>query len=248
MPAPADTVRQRMATAQHRAIRLGLSIAAVITIATPVKLAGQAPEHATFRVVENGAPIGSATISVSREAEGWRVESTSHVGGSIGLDVRRLDITYDPEWRMRFLSMEIAWRQETRVIHVATQGLRARTDVVVPDREVTFRTQWISPGTIALPDEVFGAYQALAARVEALVPGDDIPLLLTPGSEVHASVDATRVEELRTTSGSIRVRHVSLLVIRDIATPIEIWVSQGALLKVELPLDHLSAIRSDISD
>src|SRR5262245_26221336 len=139
MPAPADTVRQRMATAQHRAIRLGLSIAAVITIAIPVKLGGQAPARATFRVIENGAAIGSATMVVSRDDEGWRVESTSHAGGSIVLEVRRLDITYDSEWRMRFLSMEIAWRQETRVIHVATQGLRARTDVVVPDREVTFR-------------------------------------------------------------------------------------------------------------
>jgi hypothetical protein len=248
MPAPADTVRQRMATAQHRAIRLGLSIAAVLTIATPVKLTGQVPEHATFRVVEDGAAIGSATISVSRADEGWRVESTSHAAGSIGLDVRRVDITYDPEWGTRFLSMEIAWRQETRVVHVATQGLRARTDIVVPDREVTFRTHFISPGTIALPDDVFGAYQALAARVEALAPGDDIPLLLTPGSEVHASVDATRDEELRTTSGSIRVRHVTLLMIRDVSTPIEIWVSKGALLKVELPLDRLSVIRSDISD
>jgi hypothetical protein len=237
-----------MATAQHRAIRLGLSIAAVVTICIPVKLAGQAPERATFRVVEHGAAIGSATIAVSREDQGWRVESTSHAGGSIGLEVRRLDITYDPEWRMRFLSMEIAWRQETRVIHVATQGLRARTDIVVPDREVTFRAHWISPGTIALPDDVFGAYQALAARVDALAPGDDIPLLLTPGSEVHASVDATRDEDLRTTSGSIRARHVSLVVIRDIPTPIEIWVSKGALLKVELPLDHLSVTRSDISD
>lgn len=237
-----------MATAKHRAIHLGLSIAAVVTVATPVKLAGQAPERATFRVVENNAAIGSASIAVSREEDGWRVESTSHAAGSIGLEVRRLDMTYDSEWRMRFLSMEIAWGRETRIIHVATQGLRSRTDIVVPDREVTFRSHWISPGTIALPDDVFGAYQALAARVEVLVPGDNIPLLLTPSGEVHASVDATRNEELRTTSGSIRTRHVSLLVMRDVPTPIEIWVANGALLKMELALDHLSVIRSDISD
>jgi hypothetical protein len=33
-----------------------------------------------------------------------------------------------------------------------------------------------------------------------------------------------------------------------VPTPIEIWVSNGALVKVELPLDRLSVIRSDISD
>jgi len=248
MPAPADTVRQRMATGKHPAIRLGLSIAAVVIVATTVKLPGQAPGQATFHVFENKTAIGSATISVSREEDGWRVQSSSHAGGSIGLEVRRLDITYDSAWRMRFLSMEIAWGQETRVIHVATQSLRSRTDVVVPDREVTFRSHWISPGTIALPDDVFGAYQALAARVETLAPGDDIPLLLTPSGEVHATIDAAREDTLRTRSGSIPARHVSLLVIRDVPTPIEIWVSKGALLKVELPLDHLAVIRSDISD
>jgi hypothetical protein len=55
-------------------------------------------------------------------------------------------------------------------------------------------------------------------------------------------------EEVRTASGAIRVRHVSLLVIRDVPPPIEIWVAQDALLKLELPLDHLDLIRSDTLD
>jgi hypothetical protein len=96
----------------------------------------------------------------------------------------------------------------------------------VPDREAGFGTHRISPGVIAVPDYVFGTYQALAVRVEPLAPGDDIPLLLTPRGEVHAIVDAARDDHVRT-RGPVRARRVSLLVIRDVATLIEIWVAQG---------------------
>ena len=247
MPAPVMNARQKgMVTGKHLAIRLGLSIAVLPYVAAASVLAQAA--DSSFRILENGRAIGHAAVSVTRDSDGWRVRSTSDAGGSIGLEARRVDITYDASWRMRFLSMELARGQETRVIHVAVQGLRSRTDVVLPDREAGFGTHRISPGAIALPDYVFGAYQALAARVEALAPGTDIPLLLTPRGEVHATVDATRDEELRTNTGSIRARHVSLLVIRDVPTPIEIWVSNSELLKLELPLDRLTVVRSDISD
>ena len=176
------------------------------------------------------------------------MQSTSRAAGTIGLDVPRLEISYDTSWRMRFLSMELARGNERRVIHVAVQSLRSRTDVVLPDREAGFGTHWISPGVIAVPDYVFGAYQALAARAEPLAPGSDIPLVLTPRGEVHATVDAVRAEEVRTASGAVPARRVSLLVIREIPTPIEIWIALGALLKLELPLDHLVLIRSDILD
>jgi hypothetical protein len=238
--------RRMMATGKDLAICLGLSIAGLLSAAPTGTLLAQATET-TFRIVENGASIGSAAIILARSGDGWRVQSTSRAGGSIGLEVRRFDAVYDAAWGVRFLSMEIAWRQETRVIHVAIQGLRSRTDVVIPDREAGFGAHWISPGTIALPDDVFGAYQALAARVESLAPGSDIPLLLTPRGEVHGTIDAVRDEDVPTTASPIRSRHVSLIVMREVPMPIEIWVAKGMLLRVDLPLDHLSVIRSDLS-
>lgn len=99
---------------------------------------------------------------------------------------------------------------------------------------------------IALPDFVFGACQALAARVDSRMPGDDIPLLLTPRGEVHASVDAVVEDELQTTTGTMRVTRVSLIVLRDEPTPIEIWVSHGMLVKAELPRDGVALVRDDV--
>ncbi len=235
-----------MVRGKHRAIRLGLSIVGILLCAAPVGMRAQARFDASFRLLENGAAIGSATVVVARDADGWQVQSTSHAEGTIGLDVTRLEISYDAAWRLRFLSMELASGDERRVIHVAIQGVRARTDVVVPDREAAFGTDRVSPGVIAVSDYVFGTYQALAARVETLAPGNDIPILLTTRGEVHATVDAVRDEDVTTDSGTIRARHISLRVMRDSPTPIEIWVAEGKLVKLELPLDRLVLLRSDI--
>jgi hypothetical protein len=235
-----------MVRGKDPAIRLGLSIVGLLVCATAVGMRAQARFDASFRLLENGAAIGSATVAVARDEDGWHLQSTSHAEGTIALDVIRLEISYDASWRMRFLSMELASDDERRVIHVAIQGIRARTDVVAPDRGASFGTDRISPGVIAVPDYAFGAYQALAARVETLAPGNEIPLLLTPRGEVHATVDAVRDEDVQTDSGPIRPRHVSLLVMRDAPTPIEIWVVEGKLVKLELPLDRLVLLRSDI--
>lgn len=235
-----------MVRGKHPAIRLGLSIVTILVLAAAVGMPAQTRFDASFRILENGAAIGSAMVAVARDEDGWHVQSTSHAEGTIGLDVIRLEISYDAAWRLRFLSMELASGDERRVIHVAIQGIRARTDIVVPDREAAFGTDRVSPGVIAVSDYVFGAYQALAARVETLAPGSDIPILLTTRGEVRATVDAVREEDLLTDSGSLRARRVSLLVIRDVPTPIEIWVAEGKLVKLELPLDRVSLLRSDL--
>ena len=235
-----------MVRGKDPAIRLGLSIVGILLCAGPIGMGAQARFDTSFRLLENGAAIGSATVAVARDEDGWHVQSTSHAEGTIGLDVTRLEISYDAAWRLRFLTMELASGDERRVIHVAIQGIRAQTDVVVPDREAAFGTVRVSPGVIAVSDYVFGTYQALAARVETLAPGNDIPILLTTRGEVHATVDAVRDETLQTDSGTIRARHVSLLVMRDVPTPIEIWVAEGKLVKLELPLDRIFLIRSDI--
>jgi hypothetical protein len=52
-----------MAGGKHPAIRLGLSIVAVLLCALRVSVLGQAPSVATFRILETGTAIGSAEIA-----------------------------------------------------------------------------------------------------------------------------------------------------------------------------------------
>jgi hypothetical protein len=111
---------------------------------------------------------------------------------------------------------------------------------------------WLSIAAALLLSQVANGgtsvYQALAAGVEPASPGDELPLLLTPRSEYHASVDAVHDDTLKSVTGEVRARRVSLLALRDVPATIEIWVERGMLARVDLPDDRLSVVRSDLLD
>jgi len=224
-------------------------VAALLLIAAaggPHELLAQTGTSQTYTITEHTQPVGAAAVTVTPSEDGWRVDSTSRLGGSLGLDIRRFEVTYDRQWGTKFVTLDWARGNDHRIIQVAVGATRAQTDTVIPDREARFGTHRVTPGTIALPDYVVGAFVALAARADRLDPGASLPLLLTPRGEVTAEVDAVRLEALDTASGRIMARHVSLLVYRDIQTPIEIWTDRGDLLRADLPLDGISAARADL--
>jgi hypothetical protein len=212
-------------------------------VAAAVSPAAQAQGSTSFRVLEHGMPIGSVSISVNRDDTGWHVQSASRLGGSIDLDITRFDATYDRTWGTKFVTLEWAHGNARRIIQVAVGSTRAQTDTVIPDTEARFGAHRVSPGTIALPDYVFGAYVALAARLEVVEPGASLPLLLSPRGEFTAEVDAVGTEDIATADGPVTARHVSLIVYRDGPTPIEIWSLRGELWRVELPEDGITVAR-----
>ena len=71
-----------MAGGKHPAIRLGLSIVAVLVCAPPVSVLDQAPFAATFRILENGTAIGSAEIAVARDEDGLLLTPRDECHGS----------------------------------------------------------------------------------------------------------------------------------------------------------------------
>ena len=172
-----------MAGGKHPAIRLGLSIVAVLVCAPPVSVLDQAPSAATFRILENGSAIGSAEIAVARDEDGWRVQSTSRAPGTIGLDVPLSRSAMTRRGACAFYRW--SWRGETRDAHREARSMQ--------------------------------------------------PLMRCVTRKCERRAGPFRRDECHCSSF-------------EIPTPIEIWVAQGALLKLELPLDHLVLIRSDILD
>jgi hypothetical protein len=220
-----------------------------IVLACPLAPAyAQEPGSASFRVTQNGAHIGDVSVTLTRDDEGWRIESTGYVGGDFDLTLTQFDARYDAHWRPRFLTMQLGTSAEEAIVHVAMQGTMTRTDVVVPGRDARWGTNRVSPDTILLPDYVFGAYEALAARLATTTPGTDLPLFLVPKSEVHTAVDAVEEVEIQTSTGPIAAKRFSLTVIRAEPTPMTIWIAYGRLVRVDLPLERLSVVRSDVKE
>ncbi len=208
--------------------------------------AGAAPAAATFHVYERDARIGTANVSVARTDEGWRVQSTSTLAGSLDVAIKQLDLHYDASWRGRFMTIETLTAGRNIIVHVAVLAGTTRTDIVT-EKEARFRSHSVSADTIFLPDHAYGAYEALAARLDGMRAGMDVPLLLAPDGETRGVIDTVAGERVRTATGPIAATRYTLQLIGAAPRTLEVWVDRGRLLRADLPDDDISVVRADVT-
>ena len=214
----------------------------VLLVATSV--AAQSPGAASFRVYEKGSLVGTMETSVERTDEGWRVRGTSRIAGSIPVTIANLDLYYDRTWGGRFMTLEMK-APDDAIVHVAVAGWETRIDIV-RSTEARFRSTSVSPDTIFLPDRTYGAYEAVAARLDDRFPGFDLPLFIVPLGETRARIDAVTDERVRTSGGTIDARRYAMTEFRDLPRPVVIWVHRGRLLRLDLPRASIAVVRSDV--
>ena len=206
--------------------------------------AAQPPASASFRVYQNNQDVGSVEMTREATDDGWRLHGSSRIDGSLPATIPNLDLYYDRDWNGRFMTMEMKTPDDA-IVHVAVVGTTTRTDIV---RSTQARTQShsVSPDTIFLPDRALGAYEGLAARLEGVMTGDDLPLFIPPLGETRTRVDAVARAELRTTDGSLDVTRYSLTEIRERPTPVELWTDRGRLVRLDLPRSGIVMLRDDV--
>lgn len=217
-----------------------------ILLGLPALTPAQTPGSATFGVFHHGVRVGTAEVSVERSDTGWRITSRSEIGGDFQLSVRQFDAEYDLSWRPRFMTMELATPDEHAIVHVAMMGTTTRTDIVRPRKEALFGANDVAADTLFLPDYVFGAFEALAARLQEATPGAELSIFLVPRLEVRATADRRPPDTVQTSGGQRAVTRWHLTVRREMPTPIEIWLDGGRLLRMDLPGEGLSVVRADV--
>ena len=221
--------------------RVRLILCTCLTIVATVS--AQTPGAASFRVYEKGTMVGTIETVVERTADGWRVRGTSRMAGSIPVTIPNLDLHYDRTWAGRFMTLEMK-APDDAIVHVAVTGETTRTDIVRAT-EARFRSNSVSPDTIFVPDRAYGAYEAVAARLAGAVPGTDLPLFIPPIGETRMLVDDVADVLLRTATGTIAARRYRVTELRQRPTPVEVWVADGRLLRLDLP-GALSILRRDV--
>jgi hypothetical protein len=214
----------------------------------PTATLAQTPGTASFGIIHRGTPVGTADVTLARTEAGWRITSRSEIGGDFQLSVKQFDAEYDLTWRPRFMTMELSTPDEHAIVHVAMMGTTTRTDIVRPRQEALFGANDVAADTLFLPDYVFGAFEALAARLENATPGAELSIFLVPRLEARAIADRRSPTTVQTTQGPREVARWHLTVTRDTPTPLEIWSDGGRLLRLDLPDEALSIVRSDVVD
>ena len=157
--------------------------------------------------------------SVTRTADGWRVQGFMQTKGSVPVSIVNLDLLYDAKWFGRWMTMEMK-QPDNVIIHVAVGRTTAQTDVVRPT-EARFQSNSVSPNTILIPERAYGAYEAVAARLSSVSAVADLPLFVAPIGETRAIVEAVTREQV-TPSGSITATHYILTEIRARPTRVDL--------------------------
>ena len=223
------------------------ALLAVSIAAAPA--AAQQPGPATFRVLERSTPVGWVSSTLTRDHDGWRLQGTSDLPG-LNLAVKQFDVQYDADWRPRFMTLQMTTPDDDAIVHVAF-GLsagRTRTDIVRKG-EALYGENRLSIDTIVLPDMVFSAYEALAARLASASPGATLRAFIVPRTEISVRADALSDDVVLTRAAALPVRHWRVRLMRaEGPTAVELWIADGRLVRLVVPKDGLTIVRDDVEE
>jgi pimeloyl-ACP methyl ester carboxylesterase len=212
----------------------------------PAQVPSSSP--ATFTISLRGQPVGQETVIVTRSDAGWRVSSTGGQTAPAPFTIDKFEAVYSAAWQP--VSLEIEARAGDQLLSMKTAfTATAATSDVMQGGDKRLVTQQISPGTVVLPNNFFGAYEALAARLATLQAGASFPVYVLPQAEVIGTVTAVTPQRIQTTDKLIELRHYGLA-IRNPAGIVDVEVAIDAdnrLARVAVPSAGILVLRSDLA-
>jgi len=234
-------------------------IVAILFFITPALAAGpagapagsriaQSAEPVVFNISYRGTPVGQESVVLTRTDTGWKVSSTGGQTAPSPFTIDKFEAQYSRTWQP--LSLEIEARSGDQLLSLRSTftATTASTDVMQGGQK-NLVTQPISSGSVVLPNNFFGAYEALAARLSTLQAGASFPVYVLPQAEVIGTVTAVTPQRIQTTDRLIELRHYSVA-IRNPAGLVNVEVAideQNRLARIAVPAAGILVLRSDLS-
>ena len=215
-------------------------------------LAAQVPARAgrpvQFIVMFQGVRIGSERVEVTRNDNGWLITSTGQIAAPLDLTTTRFEVSYASDWQPQKLAIEGSHKGQLITLLTVFQPTSATSDVLQAGQRVSV-THKVSPRTVALPSNFFGAYEALAAQLGSASVGAKFPVYVAPQAEVMVTVEATQPRRIITVDGPMDLRQFDL----TFANPsgpfkAEIWIDGlNRFARLVLPASSVTVIRDDLA-
>jgi hypothetical protein len=159
-----------------------------------------------------------------------------------------LEIKYDSDWQPTEMRLQVT--QTQRELLVTTSfGLTTAVNEITQKGEKNSKTDQVSARTVVLPNNFYGAYEALAVRLATASAGDEIPVYVAPQGEVKLVVKAIGEETMQTPGGTVPLRQFAV-VIHNIGATVDATVaidSRNRFARLEMPVAALSVVRSDLA-
>ena len=217
------------------------ALASAQTPSRPVPATGES----TLTIFVKGVEVGRMQSSVVRSGTSWVLRSRGLFGDVV---LNRLEMKYDADWQPTEMRLE-ATQANRQVVITTSFGLTTALSEITQNGETTSKTDQVSARTVVLPNNFFGAYEALAARLAGASPGDEIPLYVAPQAEVKLVVKAVSEETMQTPAGLVPLRKFAV-VINNVDVPVEATVAvdnRNRFARLEMPAATISVVRSDLA-
>jgi uncharacterized protein len=215
----------------------------------PERIHAQAQSStSTFVVMFQGVRIGAEIVALTRSDSGWLISSSGEIMAPLELTTTRFEATYAPDWQPQKLAIEGSHKGQLISLLTVFEPTSAKSDILQSGQRLSV-THKVSPRTVALPNNFFAAYEAVAARLGSAAPGTTFPVYIAPQAEVVVTVEGTRPRRIVTVDGPIEFRQFDLSFANPAgATKVEMWIdSRNRFARLALPAASLTVLRDDLS-
>ena len=226
--------------------------ALALTLAlTAAPSAAQTPElpatgDAGFAIYLQGVQIGREQVTVARGPSGWILTSSGRTEAPLDFTVARFELKYSPDWQPLELTLEARLRNAVATVKTSF-GLTTAINEVTQNSKTVGKEDQISAKTIVLPNNVFGAYEALAARLHDAAAGTELPVYVVPQAEVKLRVRVVTEQALAGPGGGLKTRRYDVTFANP-DRPVDAVVvtdERARLVRFELPALGLLVVRED---
>ena len=203
---------------------------------------------AAFSIFVRGTQIGREQVSLAKTASGWIITSNGRTAPPLDFTVNRFEIKYANDWQPLEMTLEA---------HVRTMGVIVRSSFtmttaineIAQNNVIRGKQDQISARTVVIPNNVFAAYEPLAARLWSTAAGAEVPVYVVPGAEIKVKVDAVSGQTLRGPNGSLAARRFDLTLQNpDRPSTAALVVDEHLrLVRFEIPDAGLQVVRDDMS-
>jgi uncharacterized protein len=206
------------------------------------------PGDAAFDLFLRNTQIGREQVTLAHTESGWIITSSGSISGSLEFTLTRFEIKYSPDWTPQEMRLDARVRQ-TQIGILTSFSLTSAINEITQAGRTGTKTDQISAGSIVLPNNVFGAYEALAPRLWNTKAGAELPLYIVPSAEIKATVKSVTEQTMSGPGGSVPTRRFDLT-LQNPSGPVNVTIvvdNRLRLVRFEMPDVGLQAVREDMS-
>ena len=226
----------------------------LLTAPMSARQAAPAPPAADsigYTVFLRGQAIGREQVAIRQDASGaTAIVSQNRLGPPFNLVTRRAEVRYRPDGTAESVTIDATLNGAEFNLRTTFADGKATTTGTEAGAALS-KTDTVSADTIALPNLLFGVYEALGRRLLTAAAGTEVRAYVAPHAEVVVRLANVTTQRLQSGMATFTARRLELLFLQpppalDIAVTLTVD-ERGGLVSLNMPADAVDVVRDDMS-